>query len=325
MSLSILLPTYNSAHMLGPSVRSMLAQTWTEFELLILDDGSEDHTPDVVASFHDERIRYIRYPHRGLTATLNAGLREARYDIIARMDADDLCVPWRFERQLRALQSLPRNTLLSSWSCVFTNSSIGFYLKSPSSSDEIRKGLLLHSYISHPGLMCYKETLLKHGGYCNKAEIDAFEDYATWLKLKDDIVFHVIPEVLVFQRYRKESLSNNLAYKQKVMYAIQQPYYDDIRRHFVIAPEEEIQYRGWREYFYGKKALARRYWKGLGCSIVKSPRIVMAWLVTLFPEPVFVRFKEARIRFRLAYLFTYFSAESKTIRREFSELIRAQA
>ena len=113
--ISVLMPTYNTAATIATAVQSILNQTWKEFELLILDDGSTDTTNEIISNIRDDRIRYIKLPHQGLTKTLNYGLSiAATHDIIARMDADDLCVPWRFETQLSILNQLPRNTILSS-------------------------------------------------------------------------------------------------------------------------------------------------------------------------------------------------------------------
>ncbi|MEW6062650.1 MAG: glycosyltransferase, partial [Bacteroidota bacterium] len=247
--ISVLLPTYNSASTLKSAIKSILNQTFREFELLVLDDGSTDTSGEIISSFHDSRIRYIPLEHRGLTQTLNDGLRLATYDIIARMDADDVCVPQRFEKQLSLLKRLPEHYLLSCWYAIFVDTSIQYVIKTPTVASEIKKGLLLYSYLSHPGMMFIKNILLECGGYRSSAETDAFEDYATWLQIKEKVEFAIIPEVLVFQRYRKNSLSNNIAYKQKTMYAIQVPYYSNLQRHFGVTGKEEVLYRGWREYF----------------------------------------------------------------------------
>ena len=321
--ISVLLPTYNSASVISHSIRSILNQTFTNFELLVIDDGSTDYTEAVVSHLSDTRIQYHKMPHQGLTKTLNYGLSIARYDIIARMDADDLCVPWRFEKQLLILSQLPRNAILSSWYGVFTDATLKYFVTQPTISSTIKKGLLLHSFISHPGLICYKDTLLNNGGYQNNVDIDAFQDYETWLKIKDKVEFHIIPEVLVFQRYRKNSLSNNLVYKQKIMYSIQEPYYADLQYHFGISDKREDNlYRGWREYFYGDKGKARKYWGKLGLTLLRQPRVTLAWVVTFLPEKYFLCFKESRLKFRLWYLVHYFSRTHVRLRKQFASLIR---
>jgi glycosyltransferase involved in cell wall biosynthesis len=320
--ISVLLPTYNSAATIKAAINSMLRQTYGEFELLVLDDGSTDNTKDVVQSLSDSRIRLIQLPHQGLTATLNYGLSAAKYDIVARMDADDLSAPARFERQLTFLSRLPERFIISCWYGIFVNTSIQYIIRTPISSAEIKKGLLLYSYLSHPGLMCRKNTLLSNGGYLHTGENDAFEDYATWLNIKDSVEFAIIPEVLIFQRYRKHSLSNDISYQQKIMYYIQQQYYHDLRRHFGIDDmKEEYYYRGWREYFYGNQAMARKYWKHLGWNVLKYTRVWAAWIMTYLPPGIVIRFKELRVKFRLQYLLHYYSSTATQARRTFHSLL----
>jgi glycosyltransferase involved in cell wall biosynthesis len=322
--ISVLLPTYNAAETIELSIRSILRQTNAEYELLVMDDGSTDETASIVSRLNDSRIQYHKLPHQGLTKTLNEGLSIARYDIIARMDADDLCVPWRFEKQLAVLNQLPKNTILSSWYGMFSDGALQYLVEQPISSNEIKKGLLLHSFLSHPGLMCFKDTIVKNGGYRTNVEIDAFQDYETWLAIKDNVEFHIIPEVLVFQRFRKESLSNNVTYKQQVMYSIQEPYYVDLYSHFGISDKrEEDLYRGWREYFYGDKSKARTYWRKLGLTLVRQPRVMVAWFVTLLPENMFLCFKEYRLKFRLLYFVRYLLKINIRLRKQFALLIRS--
>ncbi len=321
--ISVLLPTYNAASTITSAVSSILQQTVTEFELLILDDGSTDDTEIIVRSKGDARMQYHRFPHRGLTRTLNDGLALARYDIIARMDADDLSVPWRFQTQLQFLEDCPPQTIISSWYAVFDRDRIQYCIKTPVRSEEIKKGLLLHSFLSHPGLMFRKNVLLDHGGYHNNVPLDAFQDYETWLKLKDVAVFTNIPEVLVFHRYRPNSLSNTLRNKRQTIYTIQAPYYKDLQREFTISSvEEEHRYRGWREYFYGSRVAARMEWKKIGAKLFYTPKVLAAFLISYLPEPFFTAFIELRLRYRLETMTSYFSAESVRLRKTFESMSR---
>src|SRR5437868_6203051 len=98
--IAVLLPVYNGEKYVADAVQSVLDQTFTDFELVVIDDGSTDRTADVLASFSDARMRIIRFAeNRGIVAALNTGIRESKPELIARMDADDICMPRRFERQ----------------------------------------------------------------------------------------------------------------------------------------------------------------------------------------------------------------------------------
>ena len=97
--ITVLMPAYNAAQYIAEAIQSVLEQTFTNFELLIVNDGSTDHTSNVLASFTDPRIRVINQVNGGVSVALNAGLREARGTYIARFDADDVCYPYRLEQQ----------------------------------------------------------------------------------------------------------------------------------------------------------------------------------------------------------------------------------
>ncbi len=104
---SVLIPVWNNADTLGRTIDSILGQTVDDLEVLALDDGSTDSSRDVVAAYDDGRVRGIPLPHRGISATLNAGLKEARAPFVAIQDADDWSLPERLERQLSVLEADP--------------------------------------------------------------------------------------------------------------------------------------------------------------------------------------------------------------------------
>src|SRR5688572_20456536 len=104
---TILMPAYNTALYISEAINSVLTQDFTDFELLIIDDGSTDDTVRIIKSFTDPRVRLIRQKHAGIAAALNRGLQEAEGEYIARFDADDICLPGRLCRQVDFLESHP--------------------------------------------------------------------------------------------------------------------------------------------------------------------------------------------------------------------------
>src|SRR5438270_5801548 len=100
---SVGLPVHNGMRFLREALESVLRQTLGDFELLVVDDGSTDDTPEVLASVRDGRLRVLRQEHEGLVAALNRGADEARAPYLARMDADDVSLPRRLERQIALL------------------------------------------------------------------------------------------------------------------------------------------------------------------------------------------------------------------------------
>jgi glycosyltransferase involved in cell wall biosynthesis len=112
-AVSVLLPVRNGGAFLRAALRSVLAQTHTDFEIILLDDGSTDNSPDVARAFGDSRIRvHVDGQQRGLSARLNQGVQLARADLVARMDADDICLPRRLELQLSFLAAHPEVDLV---------------------------------------------------------------------------------------------------------------------------------------------------------------------------------------------------------------------
>ena len=113
---TVLLAVYNGEPYLGETIRSVLDQTWSDFEFLIVDDGSTDGTVDIVESYADTRIRLLRNEQNiGLARSLNRGLRQARGEYLARQDADDLSEPRRLEYQTAFLDARPDVALVGSW------------------------------------------------------------------------------------------------------------------------------------------------------------------------------------------------------------------
>src|ERR1043165_9066720 len=105
---TVLMAVYNGEPFLAKAIDSILAQTYEDFELLVVDDGSTDATPDIVRSYGDRRVRTVRNPRNiGLARSLNVGLAEARGALVARHDADDLSYPDRFRRQVEFLAAHP--------------------------------------------------------------------------------------------------------------------------------------------------------------------------------------------------------------------------
>ncbi len=105
--LSVIVPVYNGASHLKESLEALLSQTFADFELLIIDDGSKDASPEIVHSFKDSRIRYIRQENKGLCHTLNRGVQESIAPYIARNDQDDVSMPHRLERQMDIISRHP--------------------------------------------------------------------------------------------------------------------------------------------------------------------------------------------------------------------------
>lgn len=205
--LSVLLPVYNTrSDWLTVAIESVLNQTFRDFELLLLNDGSTD--PDTLATLAafekaDERVRLIHNPENmGLPKTLNRGLTFARYDWIARMDADDISDPQRFEKQVAFLKAHPHVTLLGTNMQSFGEiETVSCY---PEEHNGIASAMLDYCAISHPSVIFRKDQILASGGY--PTEYPNAEDYALWTKLilhHPEVRFANMPDVLLQYRVNR--------------------------------------------------------------------------------------------------------------------------
>jgi glycosyltransferase involved in cell wall biosynthesis len=163
---SVLLPVYNAMPYLPMAIESVLAQSLTAFELLIVDDGSTDGTCAYLESLRDSRIRIVRRTHEGLGATLNAGLALCNTEYIARMDGDDMIHPRRLEVQLEYLIQNPRVGMVGSQVEFLVKAPTGLVARVPTEHSEIVERLLAKKNgICHAALMMRSSVVRRIGGY----------------------------------------------------------------------------------------------------------------------------------------------------------------
>jgi len=174
---TVLLPVYNGAPTLREAVLSILKQSFTDFELLVIDDCSSDNGMAVLGGLPDSRMVLVRNEQNmGLAATLNKGIDMARGELIARMDQDDICLPDRLQRQVTLMDSHPDVALCGCGVEVFYTNGRTHRHYFPLAYATIRVEMLFNSPISHPGAMLRK-SVLRSGGYRYDETPHAVEDY----------------------------------------------------------------------------------------------------------------------------------------------------
>jgi glycosyltransferase involved in cell wall biosynthesis len=181
----VLLPVWNSEAFLEQAMESILRQTFSSFELLVIDDGSSDRSAaiaDRLAS-RDHRVRVLRRSHEGLSPALNAGIAAARGEYVARMDADDISVPDRLQKQVAYLDAHPACVAVGTWIEVVDEAGRHIGLKTfVKKHDEISAALLrCISPIAHPTVVARRDALLAAGGY--DARRYPSEDLDLWFRL----------------------------------------------------------------------------------------------------------------------------------------------
>ncbi len=208
---SVILPAYNAEKFIEEGIYSILGQTFSDFEIILIDDHSTDRSVELVRSFHDPRIRlFINEKNEGITACLNKGIALANYELIARMDADDICHPLRLEKQVRFMASHPDCAMVSSWVRLIDED--GAYIRLEGTKNKyLYYNLFFECCIFHPTVMFRREALEKAGKY----RFPFAEDYELFMRISRQFEIGGIDEPLV--DYRLHS-SNTHRVKKKAEY-----------------------------------------------------------------------------------------------------------
>ena len=205
--ISVILPVYNCEKYIFCSINSILKQTYKNIELLIIDDGSTDNTSFIVESFYDNRIRFFKKEHCGLIETLKFGIKNAKGNYIARMDADDISHPERLKLQLSFLIKNNADICGSSFSTIDEKSNLKRIFWVPESKEEIMFRLTSSVPFCHGSILAKKEIFLVHA-YGSSGD-NLIEDYSLWIKMfNSGVHFKNNKEILYYLREHSESLSN---------------------------------------------------------------------------------------------------------------------
>jgi len=205
---SVVMSVFNGGEFLQSAIDSVLEQTFKDFEFIIFDDGSWDGSSNVLAraAARDQRIVLERLEHKGLTHALNRGLRKAKGEFIARMDADDISVPHRFENQVRFLRSHRDIALVgSAFELIDENSRPLKIIQYPLAPEDIEPELAQRCVICHPSIMARLEIMRELGGY--RPQYLNGEDYDLWLRLVERYRLANLPDVLLRHRQHTKKIS----------------------------------------------------------------------------------------------------------------------
>ena len=203
--ISVIMSTYNDELYIEESLQSILNQTLTDFELIIYDDCSTDHTVEKIRAFHDPRIQLIcNEENCGLTKNLNKGLRIAKGKYIARMDGDDISEQTRFEKQVAFFEEHPAVYLISCHAQNFGESDLVNRIRG--NSEVLRCRMLIRPVFAHPGFMMRRE-LIEEGFFYDETFRTA-QDYEFAVRAAGTHEIGMVPEILLHYRVHKKQISN---------------------------------------------------------------------------------------------------------------------
>lgn len=264
---SILMPVYNTAPYLREAMDSVLSQTFHDFELIVLDDGSPDNAEELLDAYDDPRIvRYKGEKNVGLSNVLNAGIDMARGKYIARMDSDDVSLPHRLKVQVDYLETHPEVDLVSVGMQLF-GAKDGVWIREQN-PEKVKINALFYSPVLHASSVWRKDSFEKHGLRFSQEMVPA-EDYDLWTRaLLKGLKLVNLPEVLYKYRIHDAQSTSQTEKSTEKCRLVQRNYLKTALPSLSLKSLESFPKRLWpvffanlKDGFFDKKLLAKRLYK----------------------------------------------------------------
>jgi glycosyltransferase involved in cell wall biosynthesis len=232
-NVNIILPTYNRAQLIARAIKSLLNQTYQDFEIIVVDDGSTDNTEEVVKKIDDKRIRYIRHKeNKGAATARNTGIKAAKAQYIAFQDSDDEWLLEKIEKQIIAFKNVsPKvGVVYTGFWKIQDNKKIymhSFNIKSK--EGDIHESLLKGNFIATPATLIKKECFERIGMFDEK--LPTLEDWELWIRISKYYHFKYIDEPLLISYYSLGGVNEpNLPIKAKALKLILKKHFNDIKK-----------------------------------------------------------------------------------------------
>jgi hypothetical protein len=211
--LTVLLPVWNEGSRALAAVRSVVDQSYGDFEVLVLSDGAGEDVLGPIRALSDARVRVLSFPHRGLARTLVDGAARARGEFIARMDADDLCRPTRFAAQISWLRAHPQCGVVGTAYQVVTDDLVPLYTYHPprTHSAILRTLRLGENPICHGSVVMRRAAYERAGGY--RVDLPYAEDFGLWLRMARVARLAALDDVLYTRRLRVGSICRQFTHE----------------------------------------------------------------------------------------------------------------
>ena len=210
-AVTVIIPTFNRAALLPKAVESVLAQTFQDFEIVLVDDASSDSTPNVIRGFSDPRIRYVRHDsNRGIAVARNTGVANARGRFIAFLDDDDEWLPVKLERQIEILENSSRSVgaVYSAFEKVDKDTGERVAVVRPAKSGHILNELCMRNWIGTASTVCLKRECFEEVGWFDE-RVTFGEEYDMWIRIAHRYDFKYLDEILVRYGVHSFQLSTN--------------------------------------------------------------------------------------------------------------------
>ena len=197
---SVVMPVYNGEKYLKEAIDSILNQTYTDFEFIIINDCSEDNTEKIILEYKDERIVYLKNEfNMGISRTLNRGIEISKGEYIARMDADDISLPNRFEKQVAYMDEFKMVGVLGTGIIIFGEGIEEIPYSFASDMQQAKADLFFNSSLAHPTVMIRKKVLLVNN-LAYEEEYEGLEDFVLWWRICKFAEVNSLEEKLLYYR-----------------------------------------------------------------------------------------------------------------------------
>ena len=204
--ISVIMPVFNSAKFIKESIKSILSQTYTKFELIIINDGSTDNTIKIISRFRDSRIIILSNKQRlGVAKSLNIGLKVVRGTFIARMDADDISLPHRFEKQVTFLLQNPQVGVVGTNVELINESGKKIRHRKVNIYLDVERALTYCNPIFHSSVLFQRNLIKRYGIY--DENLNGAEDYDLWLRFSRHAKIINLPKTLLYYRAHAQGIS----------------------------------------------------------------------------------------------------------------------
>lgn len=220
-TISVVIPVYNGEKTIRETIESVLDQTFSDFELIVIDDGSTDSTLKIVKSIQDPRLKIFPYPNSGVSMSRNRGISQSTGEYISFIDADDLWTPDKLEAQLKALQENPQAAVAYSWTdCIDESSRFLRRGGHTTANGDVYAQLLVVNFLANGSNPLIRREALEQVGEFDKSLVIG-EDWDLWLRLAARFHFAAVPAPQILYRQIADSASSNVVrYEREILKAI---------------------------------------------------------------------------------------------------------
>jgi glycosyltransferase involved in cell wall biosynthesis len=307
--ISVIIPTYNSANFISEAIGSVLHQTCSDYEIIVIDDGSTDNTKEIIEKYFPQ-VKYFYIPNQGVSRARNYGIQMARGEFIAFLDADDLWLPEKLEKQLEVFKADQELMMVFTENLDFDTDGFRktlYWKKERLMKGDVVKNIFLYSNVTTSTVMVRRQVFWEIG--CFEESLKAAEDDNLWMRIALKFRIHLLDEVLVHYRWTEDSLSrsaNNLLDGVIKNLELIENRYPDLRRHlgrFILRRKKSDIYFSYGYFLFSRRnyAISRRYYLR---SIVLYPKInrLIYCILTIFPPSIIDKVRNMKRNYKFLLL-----------------------